>query len=191
MIQLTEQQLADAMEKLSVRQNQLHLDVNGNVVIGRVRKHGPHRTLASAMEITGVTGCWPWKGWRSPKGYARITIEGRVHTATRIIYTLFFGPYARTLKCCHACDNRICVNPYHLFIGTVADNNADMKRKGRYVNPVGECHGQAKLTADKVKRARILFANNECTISQLAREYGVTYGVVKRAVTKQAWRHVA
>lgn len=82
----------------------------------------------------GQDGCWEWKGCTDNTrngGYGMFTMDYRSHRAHRIAYELTHGPIPDGLVACHHCDNPRCCNPSHLFIGTVADNNADRERKGR------------------------------------------------------------
>lgn len=79
------------------------------------------------------TGCWLWL--RGMGNYAQIDFEGRRESVPRLILGLQPGD---GLLACHRCDNPGCVNPQHLFVGTVRDNVHDMMRKGRMVNPCAD-----------------------------------------------------
>lgn len=91
--------------------------------------------------------CWPWTAAAdAKKGYGRYTVAGKVEFAHRVSYALAVGPIPPGLVICHRCDNPPCVNPFHLFLGTKGDNNADAhaksrlaqdERTGRFFNPDG------------------------------------------------------
>lgn len=91
--------------------------------------------LWSKVDLTD--GCWIWTGAKSQGGYGQLTVERKRALAHRLAYTLAYGTIPEGQHVCHSCDNRLCVRPTHLFLGTRSDNMQDMVRKGRHVSHWG------------------------------------------------------
>jgi hypothetical protein len=136
-------------------------------------------------KVKKASGCWLWTGAVGKVGYGNFGTGGGVTVgAHRFSYELHCGPVPDGKLVLHRCDNRLCVRPDHLFLGTHKDNTADASNKGRLAR--GERQGGAKLTADQ---ARTIYTS-EKTQDQLAAEFGVSQAQVYRIRAGRAWAHV-
>jgi hypothetical protein len=129
--------------------------------------------------------CWPWTSALSKGGYGRFHYtKGQAH---RFSYELHHGQIAAGLLVCHHCDNRRCVNPAHLFLGTHKDNSQDMVSKGRHLHvpkPKGDAHAR-KLSSQQVAEIR---ATNGVTNISLAVMYGVNHRTISAIKRGKIWR---
>ncbi len=156
-----------------------------------------------ARVIQGATAdeCWDWKGSKlRDTGYGRLGIAGkRVDLAHRFSWELHFGDIPDGACVLHSCDNPPCSNPRHLFLGTRADNYADMRRKGRE-NRAGyfsserfarERHPRAKITREDAEAIRDLYRPRHTTCKELASRYGISEHTVRAIVAGRLWKIAA
>lgn len=114
-----------------------------------------------------------------------MTVMGKGnYKAHRFSYERFKGPIPAGLFVCHSCDNTLCVNPAHLWLGTAKANASDAVRKGRMGS--GERHHNAILKADQVRDIR---ASTE-TQAALSEKYRVDRSVISRIRSGKRWRGV-
>jgi hypothetical protein len=136
-------------------------------------------------------GCWIWVGAYQTTGYGRWTTQRAKHRyAHRVAYEMYRGPIPDGLCVLHNCpggDNPACVNPEHMFLGTRAENQADMAHKGRSIR--GEKRPNAKLTAADVMEVRAGLANGTPS-RELAARFGVTRGTINDVGRRYSWKHL-
>jgi hypothetical protein len=166
-------------------------------------RSAPRREPAPLAErfwpkVQKTDGCWLWMGALSSTGYGSIYAGGARVSAHCVAYELVNGPIPTGMFVLHRCDNRRCCNPAHLFLGTAADNAADMVAKGRHshgarhaaVIPRGTRQHLAKLDEAKVRAIREARASEGASYAALARRFGVSPTAISRVVQGTGWTHV-
>lgn len=136
--------------------------------------------------------CWEWTAAKDGHGYGVQRIGGKNILAPRVSWMIHFGPIPDGLCVLHRCDNPLCVNPAHLFLGTKLDNMRDMIGKGRArhdVTPRGEAHPQARLTVDQVREIRRRVSAGESR-KAVAVDLGVDKTTVAKIVSGRLWATV-
>ncbi len=147
------------------------------------------------VDVRSPDECWVWKGGTRGYGYGYCypSGEGQV-VASRLAFELFYGIDPGALFVLHHCDNPPCCNPFHLFLGTQADNMADMDRKGRRgrVGPkpgdqAGERNNNHKLTTEQAAEIRKLARRGELPQTAIAKQFGVCRSLVSLIKTGKVW----
>jgi len=129
-------------------------------------------------------GCWLWTGALMGNGYGTTYVSlphGRYRGAHRAAWALIFGPIPKGKYVLHKCDNKLCVRPGHLWLGTPRDNMVDMGRKGRANN------GRHKLSKEAVLHIRAM--RGKASQQSLANLYGVHQGTISEAQLRKTWRN--
>lgn len=134
--------------------------------------------------IINENGCWNCISHSDRgKGYHRIKRDNKVQLVHRYVYEKEFGKIQNeSLVVMHSCDNRACLNPEHLSLGTSQNNYQDAKEKGR--NSKGEIHGMSKLTLDQVREIRLSKKKGV----ELAHEYNVSKSTISCIKKNKIWK---
>ena len=145
------------------------------------------------VDVRSTRECWEWRS-STRRGYGRIRVGDRKVSAHRLAWEMRHGPIPKVcgpnqLLVCHRCDNRLCCNPDHLFLGTHRDNAADRDMKGRRRPPMGEINGNARLTEDGV-RAILRMRAIGVSVRLISSETGVPCSTIWNIVCGQTWKHV-
>lgn len=147
------------------------------------------------LKVRKTKSCWLWTGkaqvhQRGDDVRARIRIENSLYLVHRVAYLLATGKSPGDSLVLHTCDNTLCVNPNHLFLGTDKDNSDDKRRKGRQMKPVGEKNPRAKLTNEQVIYVRKKYNKYIRNGAALARKLKVRPNQVYRIAHRHQWSHL-
>lgn len=151
------------------------------------------RRFLSFFAADAGLDCWPWVGYQFKRrgGYGRFFIKERPFYAHRVSYFYHFGVDPLGLCVCHHCDNPVCVNPGHLYLGTDKENTMDKMARGRHrfglPDSRGERHGGAKLTDSDVREIRLSQLNQRA----LAKKFSVSPATICNILKGRNWSHVA
>ncbi len=141
------------------------------------------------------TPCWIWMGsllcTQRGKTYGRMNVQlkDRILNALthRLSFIIHHGPIPAGKLVRHTCDEKLCVNPGHLVLGTYAENGQDTF--DRMTLPRGTAKPSAKLNDDLVKDARDRFSKGE-SLSSISKSLGVHFKTIQTAIDGRSWRHV-
>jgi hypothetical protein len=184
--------LEDVEEARQVDRNKLRRDATGNLVVDPERKSDPKtRPLTTLWKPQNKDSCWVWGGaYCKRQHYAIIYVDGVTFHASRFLYMLLFGRIERNQNVCHTCDNPRCVNPWHFFLGTQADNMQDCKRKGRTRASRGSENPHAKLTETDVAKLRATDFSRYGSKIKCRLHYGMGATAFEYMLKRKSWRHV-
>lgn len=138
----------------------------------------PIERFLKKIQFNQQTNCWEWIGAKGANGYGNMTIHGKQITPHRFSFKVFKGP-VRSKLVLHKCDNRLCVNPDHLYIGTYQDNSRDESIRGNH-----------KLSNENVKQIRALRDEGKTQV-ELASLFNVSRRYVRNILLGKLRRYVA
>ena len=140
-----------------------------------------------------MSDCINWSKSLGHNGYGITTRNNKTYRAHRLVYCDYHGIDHSDIKGMvvrHTCDNRKCINPEHLVIGTHQDNMDDMKKRNRTAK--GEAHGRAKLSEVDIKtiRDRYIRGSKVHGLLAIAKDFGVAFQTVSKIVNRHRWQSV-
>ena len=140
-----------------------------------------------------MSDCINWSKSLTHNGYGLTTRNNKTYRAHRLAYCDYHGIDHSDIKgqvVRHTCDNRKCINPEHLLIGTQQDNMDDMKKRNRTAR--GEAHGRAKLSEVDIKtiRDRYIRGSKVHGLPAIAKDFGVAIPTVSKIINRHIWQSV-
>ena len=145
----------------------------------------PETRFWRKVDKAGEGGCWNWTAGTNVYGYGAFGVEPkRIVLAHRYSYEQATGEIAPGACVLHSCDNRRCVNPEHLRVGTKAENSRDMVDRNR--SSSGERAVYSKLSSQDVVAIR----SDPRTHGEIAKQYCVSQSVISRIKSRRTWKHV-
>ncbi len=140
-----------------------------------------------------LSDCWIWTGGIGSPGYGIFYIDGKNYAAHVISYRIYKGNIPKDKIICHTCDNRACVNPEHLWLGTYKENMQDCIAKGRF-KPIakrrmfGETNPQCILKESDIETIKRL-RDNGLALQKIADKYGVCRETIRKIIIGKTWNN--
>lgn len=146
------------------------------------------RRFIEAKRTVNAAGCWIVRHGVDTNGYPQMRVTGTLVRLSRLSYEAYKGAIGAGLFVCHQCDTRLCVNPDHLWLGTVQDNTADMDSKGRRRSGdfKGARNSNARFTEDDILAIRA----SELNASTVAKQYSTSAKNIRRIRSGARWSHL-
>ncbi len=147
-------------------------------------KRDPLERLMERVVVDPTTVCWNWTGKLMHHGYGRMELGGKQMYAHRASWAIHQREVPEGKILCHHCDNRRCVNPEHMYVGTAQDNSNDAVERDRLER--GAHRYNSKLTAENVAEIRTLFSVKSDI--EIARQFGVHDATIYNIRKGKRWK---
>lgn len=138
--------------------------------------------------IISKEDCWITDYGINQNGRQYITVNKKTLGLLRVVYDLYKGEVAKDLFVCHSCNNNLCINPDHLFLGNKVENGRNQKRRNKYVK--GSQVITAKLTEQQVASIKDLLGESKLTFAEIAKMFSVKPETISCISQGRTWRHV-
>jgi hypothetical protein len=155
----------------------------------KMKRKKPEDRFLEKVNKNATNGCWEWTSAFQLKGYGMFWFQNKHTHAHRISWLLTNGEIPKGLSVCHRCDNRKCVNPDHLFLGTQKDNIQDCVKKGRAIRSNGNNHYCHKLKEENIHEIVYMFHNGYSS-KKIAKIFNVSPSTIRKVVNNKTWKHV-
>lgn len=136
------------------------------------------------------SGCHIFIGGRNNEGYGNFWDNGVCKKAHRFAYECWYGPIPSGKLVLHKCDNPPCCNPYHLYLGTDADNTIDKLKRGRMASVAGANNPSAFITEKEVRDIYAHLHYTDMTQQEIADKFGLTKGHINNIKAGRVWNHI-
>jgi len=142
------------------------------------------------IDVKSKEECWNWKGsLNSQNGYGRFGIQNSYYITSRIAYWIYYNIDPEFKLVCHSCNNTLCCNPNHLYLGTQSENIQQSFNELRSIHR-GSFNSCAKLNEIKAKQIRNLLENTSLTLREIGEKFGIAISTVGHIKYSQNWTHV-
>jgi hypothetical protein len=166
------------------------------VYINEKTRFKPKNFFSKIDKTSHPNGCWIWTAGKDINGYGTFGVRTNNLCDTmrphRLMFWIAYGYFPEAV--CHRCDNPPCLNPEHLFGGTLNDNTQDMIRKGRAKHgsnpPKGQRAGTAKLTDELALKIYNEYKAGGTSYPKLGKKYGVSFSAVHKIINGSTFSHV-
>ena len=139
-------------------------------------------------KVEKTNGCWNWIAcYHRSTGYGRFGYNGKTEGAHRVSYMIYNGRISKGMSVLHKCNNKLCVNPNHLYLGNARDNARDRNEAGSTL--FGEDHQNSKLRTKDVLEIRTL-GKNGMLHKYIAEFYNIGRATVTKIINRDRWKHI-